>query len=51
MTKKELIEKLENYDDDQIVLVDGNDGYDYEITDVDVEYDENLEKDCIILYS
>lgn len=51
MTKKELIEKLENYDDNQTILVDGNDGNHYEVTDINTRYDEDLEEDCIILYS
>lgn len=51
MTKKELIEKLEDYDDYQTVLVDGNDGNHYEVTDIDTGYYEDLEEDCIILYS
>lgn len=52
MTKKELIEALNAFDDDKEVLVCGDDiNVHYEVTDVDLGYDEDLEKDCIILYS
>lgn len=52
MTKKELIENLANYKDDDIVVVAGdNADIHYEVSDVDWGWDEDYEKDVIILYS
>ena len=52
MTKKELIEALNDYDDDREVLIVGEyENVYYEIINVDLKYDEDLEKHCIILYS
>jgi hypothetical protein len=52
MTKKELIESLADYNDDDIVVVaSDNPDVHYEVIDVNYGWDEDYEKDVIILYS
>ena len=50
MTKEELIEHLNFYDDDYNVVVKDGITPNREIKDVYMIYDEDLEKDVIMLY-
>lgn len=52
MTKQELIEKISSYPDDMEVVIMGEQpNLHYEISDVDVEYDDDYEDNVIVLYS
>lgn len=52
MTKKELIDNLKPYADDcEVMVVGDTPDIHYEIGNVDYGYDEDLEKDVILLYN
>lgn len=52
MTVKELKEKLNTYPDDTIVVIGGEKPYiHYDLFDVDSGYDDDYEKDVVILMS
>lgn len=51
MTVKELIEELNHYPKDTPILIAGVYLFvHYEITEIDLEYDDDYEKDVVLLY-
>lgn len=52
MTVKELIEELSNYDKDTPVLTVGDSSnIHYEISETDLGYDIDYEKDVVLIYN